>query len=129
VSLFWAALAAAVAVLAVLAAVLWLAWRLSGPESRDLVRRVGRLPFRRKLALALALLRDRRVPLAVRAVPPALVLYLAMPLDVIPDFIPVIGHLDDALVFALAAAVMVRFTPPRVIEEQLSRLEEEVRGS
>jgi Protein of unknown function (DUF1232) len=43
-----------------------------------------------------ALTRDKRVPLRLRVLPPAFVLYLASPLDVIPDFIPVIGLIDDA---------------------------------
>ncbi|MDO8612474.1 MAG: DUF1232 domain-containing protein [Dehalococcoidia bacterium] len=82
-----------------------------------------RLPLRDKLRLALALMREPRIPLLVRAVPPALVLYLAMPLDVIPDFIPVIGHLDDALVLLLGIAVLLRFTPRAVLEEHVARLE------
>lgn len=34
--------------------------------------------------------------------------YLASPIDLIPDFVPVIGHLDDALVVGLVAAYVVR---------------------
>ena len=59
----------------------------------------------------------------VRVIPPALVVYLAMPLDVIPDFIPVIGHLDDVLVLLLGVAVLLRFTPRAVLEEHVARLE------
>jgi uncharacterized membrane protein YkvA (DUF1232 family) len=117
-----------VAVAALAAAAALAAWRLrraGTPEERTLVRRVLRLPLRRKFRLALALVREPRIPLLVRAVPPALVLYLAMPLDVIPDFIPVIGHLDDVLVLLLGVALLLRFTPRAVLEEHVARLEAE----
>jgi uncharacterized membrane protein YkvA (DUF1232 family) len=119
----WIILAVATALVLAVALAAWLLRRAGTPEERTLVRRVLRLPLRHKLRLALALMRERRIPLLVRAVPPALVLYLAMPLDVIPDFIPVIGHLDDALVLLLGVAVLLRFTPRRVLEEHVARLE------
>ena len=122
---FWIIVAAAAAVLLVaLAALLLTALRHRDAAGRALVQRILRLPLRHKLRLALALMRERRIPLLARAVPPALVLYLAMPLDIIPDFIPVIGHLDDALVLLLGIGVLLRFTPRRVLEEDLARLEE-----
>ncbi|MGB2694833.1 MAG: DUF1232 domain-containing protein, partial [Dehalococcoidia bacterium] len=65
----------------------------------------------------------RRVPLWVRAVIPALMLYLAMPIDIIPDFIPVFGQLDDVAVVIVAGGVLLRFTPPAIIEEHVVRLE------
>ncbi|HLB27311.1 MAG TPA: DUF1232 domain-containing protein [Dehalococcoidia bacterium] len=48
-----------------------------------------------------------------------------MPLDIIPDFVPVIGHLDDALVLLIGIALVLRFTPRGVLEEQVERLEAE----
>ena len=121
---FWIIVAAAAAALLVaLAALLLTALRHRDAAGRALVQRILRLPLRHKLRLALALMRERRIPLLVRTVPPALVLYLAMPLDIIPDFIPVIGHLD-ALVLLLGIGVLLRFTPRRVLEEHLARLEE-----
>jgi len=116
-----AAIAAGLVLAAALAA--WYLHRAARPEDRELAGRIVRLPLRRKLRLAAALVRDNRIPLLVRALPPALVLYLAMPLDVIPDFIPVIGHLDDVLVLLLGVAVLLRFTPRAVLEEHVSRLE------
>src|SRR3990172_2276280 len=121
---FWIAVAAAAAALLVaLAVAAWWMWRHRDAAGRALVERILRLPIRDKLRLALGLVREPRIPLLVRAVPPTLVLYLAMPLDVIPDFIPVIGHLDDALVLLLGVAVLLRFTPRAVLEEHVSRLE------
>ena len=122
----WIAVAAgAAALLVALGAAAWWVRRHGDAASRALTERILRLPLRDKLRLALALVRERRIPLLVRAVPPALVLYLAMPLDIIPDFIPVIGHLDDALVLLLGMALLLRFTPRAVLEEHIARLEAE----
>jgi uncharacterized membrane protein YkvA (DUF1232 family) len=92
---------------------------------KQLVRRLQALPARSKLRLAWRLLRDRRMPVLVKAVIPALVAYLLMPLDIIPDFIPVLGQLDDLLLIALAVGVIFRFTPVDLLEEHIRRLEVE----
>jgi len=123
VTIVWIILAVVAALVVAAALAAWLLRRAGTPEDRSLVRRVLRLPLRRKLRLALALVREPHVPLLVRALPPALVLYLAMPLDIIPDFIPVIGHLDDALVLLLGIVLLLRFTPRAVLEEHVERLE------
>ena len=46
-----------------------------------------------------------------------------MPLDIIPDFIPVIGHLDDLLVAGIAVWWFVRTCPPSLAVEHLDALE------
>lgn len=51
------------------------------------------------------LMRDPRVRTRDKVLVGALVAYLSIPIDIIPDFIPVLGHLDDA---ALAAWVLRR---------------------
>jgi uncharacterized membrane protein YkvA (DUF1232 family) len=92
---------------------------------KQLVRRLQALPARSKLRLAWRLLRDRRMPLLVKAIIPAVVAYLLMPLDIIPDFIPVLGQLDDLLLIVLAVRLVLRFTPAELVEEHLRRLEAE----
>ena len=47
------------------------------------------------------LVRDPLLPLAAKIALAAAMVYLASPIDLIPDFIPVIGYLDDVLVAAL----------------------------
>ena len=54
------------------------------------------------------LARDRRVPRARRAVLFVVLGYLALPIDLVPDFLPGIGQLDDAVVLGLALRVVVR---------------------
>ena len=110
-------------VVGVLSVTAFVLWRSVGPDDRALLKRIHRLPVRRKLRLAGALMRDGRIPLRLRAIPPGLVLYLASPLDLIPDFIPVVGLLDDALVGIVGIGLLVRFTPRSVLDEQITRLE------
>ena len=60
------------------------------------------------LLLVRRLLSDPRVPRRRKLLLWALLLYLASPVDLVPDFIPVAGQLDDAAVVALALRLLVR---------------------
>ena len=63
------------------------------------------------------LLRDPRVPGRAKLAIGLLIPYLAMPFDLIPDFIPVAGQLDDAILVAATIAYVVRSAGREVIEE------------
>ncbi|MER3455282.1 MAG: hypothetical protein C4318_09070 [Acidimicrobiia bacterium] len=67
---------------------------------------IAALPSVTKLMLRLVI--DRRVPLKRKLFLAAFAAYLASPIDLIPDFLPVVGHLDDValLVFALKKLVL-----------------------
>lgn len=60
------------------------------------------------VVLVARLIRDPRLPRRHRLLLVGVAGYLALPFDLIPDFLPVIGHLDDALVVALALRLLVR---------------------
>ncbi len=60
---------------------------------------------------------DQSVPRGVRVRLWLLLAYLAIPIDVIPDFIPVLGQLDDALVVALALRWLARGAGPELLAE------------
>jgi uncharacterized membrane protein YkvA (DUF1232 family) len=60
------------------------------------------------IMLVRGLLRDPRVPRQHKRLLGVLVAYLALPFDLVPDFIPVAGHVDDALVVVLALRVVLR---------------------
>ena len=63
------------------------------------------------------LVRDPRVPLRAKVVLGATTLYLAMPIDLIPDFIPIAGSLDDAIVAAFALRFVVGASSPEIVAE------------
>lgn len=67
-------------------------------------------------ALSLAA-RDPRVPWHAKAVAAATVAYALSPIDLIPDFIPVLGCLDDLVIVPLGAALAPRLVPPDVMAE------------
>lgn len=52
------------------------------------------------IALLRDLMRDPQMPRRAKIAPAFVLVYLAIPIDLIPDFIPGLGHLDDALVIA-----------------------------
>ena len=68
------------------------------------------------LVLLRRLLGDRRVPRRRKLLLVALVGYLALPFDLVPDFIPVAGQLDDALLVAWALRALLRAEPALVRE-------------
>ena len=59
--------------------------------------------------------RDLRTPMLVRVLALLVAAYALSPIDLIPDFIPVIGYLDDLLIVPLGLALVVRLTPPEVL--------------
>ena len=69
------------------------------------------------VVLMTRLLRDPRVPRRSKVLVAALLPYLALPFDLIPDFIPVAGQLDDAILVALVLRSVVRRTDPELVRE------------
>ena len=60
--------------------------------------------------------RDKRTPFLVRALALVVAAYALSPIDLIPDFIPVIGYLDDILIVPLGLALVIRFIPKVVLD-------------
>ena len=73
--------------------------------------------LRRELRVLHLAARDPRVPWYARAVAAAVLGYLITPIDLIPDWIPVLGYLDDALLVPLGIALAVKLIPPEVLAE------------
>jgi uncharacterized membrane protein YkvA (DUF1232 family) len=63
------------------------------------------------------LLSDRRVPRRAKVALGLLLAYLALPLDLVPDFIPVAGQLDDAVLVALVLRLVLRDAGPGLVRE------------
>lgn len=69
------------------------------------------------LILVRRLLGDRRVPRSRKLALWALLGYLALPFDLVPDFLPVIGQLDDAIVAAVVLRFVLRGAGPARLAE------------
>ena len=67
--------------------------------------------------------RDPRTPWYARAVAVCVVAYAFSPLDLIPDFIPVLGLADDLILVPLGLALAIRLIPPPVLAECRARAE------
>ena len=61
--------------------------------------------------------RDPRVPWYAKLVALSVAAYALSPIDLIPDFIPVIGYLDDLVIVPLGIALVRRLIPPALLEE------------
>lgn len=67
--------------------------------------------------------RDARTPWAAKIVAIAVVAYALSPIDLIPDFIPVIGYLDDLLIVPLGMLLAIRLIPRVLLTEFRQRAE------
>ena len=99
-------------VLAVWALAILLIWRLA-PGRSSLVDAVRLLPDVLRLAAGLA--RDPATPMSCRIALAGLAVWIASPIDLIPEFVPVVGPLDDIVV----AAIVLRWVGRRVGEDAL----------
>jgi uncharacterized membrane protein YkvA (DUF1232 family) len=104
-------LLALLAIWAFLIVVLWLV-RPRDVRLAELVRVVPDL-----VRLVRSLLTDRSAPLGVRLALVGLLAWLVNPIDVIPEFVPVLGPLDDVIV----AVLVLRYVRRRLGSEELSR--------
>ena len=69
--------------------------------------------------LVFRLMLDRRVPLRVKLILPAALAYLISPLDLLRDFVPVVGRLDDLIVIVLSIALFLVLAPRDVVAEHI----------
>jgi uncharacterized membrane protein YkvA (DUF1232 family) len=65
--------------------------------------------------------RDPRVPWHAKALALVVAGYALSPIDLIPDFIPVLGYLDDAILVPLGILLVVRMIPRPLLEEHRAR--------
>src|SRR4051794_33165885 len=80
----------------------------------------GRAPSYARLLLALAM--DPRVPVARKALLGIAGAYIVAPIDIVPDFLPVIGAMDDVVVMVLAIDVFLEGLPKELVNEKLADL-------
>lgn len=80
-----------------------------------------RSEVQRQIRVYQLVLGDPRTPSLARWLLGAAVAYALSPVDLLPDFVPGIGHLDDALVVPLLVWIALRLVPREVIEAARAR--------
>ncbi|MCB4790606.1 MAG: DUF1232 domain-containing protein [Elusimicrobia bacterium] len=73
--------------------------------------------FKREIKVYQLILKDSRTPLLSKILLGTAVTYALSPIDIIPDFIPVIGHLDDLVIVPLLIYIALYLIPDEVIED------------
>jgi uncharacterized membrane protein YkvA (DUF1232 family) len=74
--------------------------------------------------VAWRLLWDGRVPLSTKIIPLLVVLYILSPIDIVPDFIPGLGQLDDLALFLLGVQAFIAMSP----KDLVARFRAEING-
>jgi uncharacterized membrane protein YkvA (DUF1232 family) len=108
----WLLIAIAVTVVIYAAFVAWLVVAGRHEDARALARFIPDC-----VILFHRILGDPRVPRRSKLAIAALIGYLALPIDLVPDFIPVAGQLDDAIIVAVVLRSVLRATGRQLLEE------------
>lgn len=77
--------------------------------------------LKQHLAAIYYVYRDRETPLLTRWLAFLVVAYALSPIDLIPDFIPVIGYLDDLILLPLGCWLVIRSVPDAVWQRSLKK--------
>ena len=95
---------------------------LGGPSAHWVRNNVTRIPL--LLNLTWSLFRDPRVPRPLKTMLLGVVVYVVSPLDFVPDFLPLVGRLDDLLILFAALEAFTRLAPPDVVADLERRYEQ-----
>lgn len=68
--------------------------------------------------------KDKRTPLTAKVIIGATICYALSPIDIIPDFIPVVGYLDDLILLPAMIVLAVKLIPVDLLEDCRSRVKE-----
>nr|CAA9239165.1 hypothetical protein AVDCRST_MAG63-1347 [uncultured Armatimonadetes bacterium] len=84
------------------------------------LRSVGK-DLKRELKVYRLVLRDERTPRSARFLLGLAVGYTLLPFDLIPDFLPIIGHLDDVIIVPALVSIALKRIPQEVVQDCRSR--------
>ena len=73
--------------------------------------------LKREIPAVFLALRDERTPVFTKILAAVTVAYALSPVDLIPDFVPVLGYLDDVLLLPGMVALTVKLIPPEVLAD------------
>lgn len=85
------------------------------------LKRIGK-GLKREIDYYRCIIRHPRTPRISRYLLVLAVGYVLLPFDLIPDFIPVVGHLDDLIIIPGLVFLALKFVPPGITRECRSRL-------
>ena len=63
-------------------------------------------------------LKDKQTPILAKVFAGITVVYALSPIDLVPDFIPLLGYLDDVILLPMLVALTIKFIPDEVLEEK-----------
>jgi len=72
--------------------------------------------------------RDSRTPWYAKLLVAGIVAYALSPIDLIPDFVPVLGYLDDLILIPIGIALAIKLVPPQVLAECRARAQETIQN-
>lgn len=78
--------------------------------------------FKKEIRVYRLILKDKRTPWLAKVLLGAAVGYALMPFDLIPDFLPVIGHLDDVIIVPGLVYLALKMIPKELVEECRARI-------
>jgi uncharacterized membrane protein YkvA (DUF1232 family) len=73
--------------------------------------------LKREVTVYQLVIQDKRTPKLAKLLLMLAVGYVLLPFDIIPDFIPVIGHVDDALIVPALVLLALRYVPQAVLDD------------
>lgn len=77
-----------------------------------------------KILLLIRAMRDKRTPWYAKTIVVLVLAYIISPIDIIPDFIPVLGLLDEIVLIPIAYKLVMKFVPDEVKTEAISKQQE-----
>ena len=81
-----------------------------------------------KILLLISAMRDKRTPWYAKAILVLTLAYIISPVDIIPDFIPVLGLLDEVILIPIALGIVYKMIPESVKQEQVTKLDDDLKN-
>lgn len=78
--------------------------------------------FRLEISVYRLVLKDKRTPLPAKIFLGLAIAYLLSPIDIIPDFIPIIGQLDDLIIVPSLVVIALKMIPKNIVEEYRNKI-------
>jgi uncharacterized membrane protein YkvA (DUF1232 family) len=73
--------------------------------------------LKREIKIYQLVLKDKRTPLLGKVFLGLAVGYFFLPFDIIPDFIPLLGYIDDVVIIPTLIFIALKFIPPSIVQE------------